>query len=174
MKKHSIFLFTILIFTTFVSCEKKEDEVEPVYKISFNINGVEKVTAHRVTCTLRPNETVPSKTDFILSSYPSDGKDFLSIYVQVVGNLGVGAYSSENYPNAYVNCDYMENNGLDNHKDFFTHNVQGRPASKIVVTLLSITATEIKGSFVGNYLTNPFTNETIEFSGGEFTAKRMK
>ena len=69
---------------------------------------------------------------------------------------------------------YLENANTANMKYFDISDANGQPPSKYTVNVTSITATELRGSFTGNYLYDDFDQETRQITEGEFVVKRIR
>jgi len=121
---------------------------------------------------LKPNApTNPSQIMFMLVSNSNDLKDVLGFTIQRNGSLPVGTYNSWDDPVHFI-VDYFQDNTAPNEKDFTIGNAPGNPASTFTIVLTSITSTEIKGTFTGNYLYDYVGHGTISITEGEFCVKR--
>jgi hypothetical protein len=165
----SILLLSILFFC---SCHKNDVPPKPpVAEVSFKKDGVEEKLMPQY-CSIRPNASWPTTmTDFTLSANSSDFKTFLGITLQVSGELKTGTYDT-NTSGCYVIADYMSNVGDINEKDYAVDNADNHPPGNFKVTITSISADWIKGTFSCNYLYERTYNEFIVLTEGNFSAKR--
>jgi hypothetical protein len=103
----------------------------------------------------------------------SDFKNTFAITIQVEGNFTTGVYEtiigSGNYP---VIADYFMNQGEPGERDYTINNAPGKPDGQFKVTITSIEADHVKGTFSGNYLYDYIYDESITISDGSFIAKR--
>jgi len=68
--------------------------------------------------------------------------------------------------------DYFQDVAQPNEKDFSIQDAPGNPPCSFTIVLTSITSTEIKGTFTGNYLYEWTTHEMISITDGEFCVRR--
>ncbi|HUR12448.1 MAG TPA: hypothetical protein VM012_13820, partial [Flavitalea sp.] len=127
---------------------------------------------------LGPDLADASKTNFGVSATSNDQDVSFDISIQVDGNnFATGVYNSDN-------TSYWTVIGL--FTGFKTGDMQhyditeapGRAPSQYQVTVTSITANELQGTFTGNYLYNYFGNGTsadvVEITEGSFKVKRVR
>jgi hypothetical protein len=171
-------VLNILILSSVVflqACKKKDTPPPPAvvkYEMTFKKDGV-KDTLLPSYCTLRPNSSVPSKTDFMFMARSKDYNIAFGIAIQVDGNITPGVYETVNGSGYYpVIADYFMNNGQVNEKDYAIDNAPGKPYGNFKVTLTYIDDKLIKGTFMCNYLYERTYDESIVITEGNFTAKR--
>jgi hypothetical protein len=161
-------------FLFFQACKKNNNTLPPVmkYEMTFKKDGV-KDTLLPSYCTLRPNPSVPTKTDFMLMARSKDYNNGFGIAIQVDGNITTGVYETVNGSGYYpVIADYFMNLGQVNEKDYAIDNAPGKPYGNFKVTLTYIDDKLIKGTFSCNYLYERTYDESIVITEGNFTAKR--
>lgn len=129
---------------------------------------------------LGPDLGDASLTDLGVNGYSEDGKNTFSISVQVSGpNFNPGTYSSDKYPEYYMIVDYSENPDINTIRWYEIEDASNQPPSKYTVNITSITPTQIKGNFTGNYLydnslsTDP-DGGIVYITEGEFQVKRVR
>ena len=94
--------------------------------------------------------------------------------VQVDGpNFNTGTYVSDNL-NYWVVISYVSGANTANMKFYDIEDASGRTSSKYTITVTSITDTELRGTFTGNYLYNNSDDETIDITEGEFKVRRAR
>jgi len=165
----SLLLFSILLALS--ACDK-EPPADNKNTLSYKKDGVTE-TMIPVYCSIKPNVSIPTKTDFVLTARTSDFRSDLAITVQVNGGFTTGTYEtvidSGNYP---AIADYFVDQGQPNERDFTIENAPAKPNCRFTVTITSIESTLVKGTFSANYLYDPAHNESIIISEGSFVAKR--
>ena len=164
-------VLTLLIALLFLAGCKKDNN-DPDYYVKLKVNG-NWVTWKTVAGELGPDLANSAKTDFGITANDDALQTILDISIQVDGaNFNPGTYSSDNL-NYWVVVNYMTNANTANMKLYGIGDVTGRPVSKYVINVTSITSTELKGTFTGNYLTN-IDDETVDITEGEFKVKRLR
>jgi len=171
MNKFSTSIFiTILGATLLLPGCKKPAKPIVAYEVTMNKNG----TLERLIpnyCSIRPNVSMPGKTEFTLTTVSADFKVTFAISVQVTGNLTTGVYKTTD-ANCSVVSDYFKNQGQPEERDFTIDNAPGQPPGYFIVSISSIDDKEIKGAFSCNYLYDRPNNESITITDGMFAAKR--
>lgn len=163
-------LVLLLAVFTFFSCKKNSDSS---YYVKLKINGTW-VTWTSAAGELGPDLANPAKTDLGVIANDAAMKDVFDISIQVDGaDFPTGSYASDN-PNILVYVSYFKDANTAAAKFFDIDNAPGRPDSKYIVTLTSITATELRGNFTGNYLYNDFDGESLDITEGEFVVRRVR
>ena len=169
-------ILNLLLFSPFLCFQacKKNDAPPPVikYEMTFKKDGV-KDTLLPSYCTLRPNPSTPSKTDFMLMAESADQSIMFGIAIQVDGNIIPGVYETVNGSGYYpVVADYFLNFGQVTEKDYGIDNAPGKPYGTFKVTITHIDDKLIKGTFSCNYLYERTYDESIVITEGNFVAKR--
>jgi hypothetical protein len=59
-------------------------------------------------------------------------------------------------------------------KDYEIESKSGQPDARYLVNITSITPTELRGTFTGNYLYDYFDDETLNVTEGEFFVHRAR
>lgn len=172
MKVFSTLSISIIFSVLFFSCQKPHTEgpASNDHYLRYKLNGV-LVTNTVNHVWLKPNSQDPTQMMFQLFSNTNDFKNFLGLTIQQTGNIGIGTYESVNNP-LYFIVDYFQDSGQPNEKDFSIQNAPGNPPSTFTIVLTSVTTTEIKGTFTGNYLYEWTTHEMISITDGEFCVRR--
>lgn len=165
--------FTSVAFIFLLSitgCKKKDVIQTPAYEVVFK-NNATKESFTPLYASIQPNNSMPGKTDFMFVARSSDNKNHFAITIQVNGNFQPGTYESNN-TNYTVIADYFKNVGETNERDYTIDHSPLMPNCSFVVNVTSIDATQIKGSFTGNYLYDRSYDESIAISEGSFCLKR--
>jgi hypothetical protein len=166
----SLLLSSILFFSQ--ACKKEKAIPVDEYRMTFKKDGISD-TLTPYYCSIQPNGTMPSKTDFMLVARSKDNTTTLGITIQVDGNFTTGIYTTEinsgNYP---VIADYFVNQGKPTERDFTIDNAPAKPNGLFTVTITSIEDNLVKGTFSCNYLYDRNYGESIVLSDGSFVAKR--
>ena len=164
----------LLAIFSFCSCKKDSSGSNSGnYYVKFKLNG-SWVTWKTVAGELGPDLADPSKTDFGVTANDDAQKTVLDISIQIDGsNFTTGVYDSDN-GSYWVVMSYLENANTANMKYFDISDATGQPASKYTITVTSITATELRGTFSGNYLYDDLDQETKAITEGEFVVRRVR
>ena len=154
----------------FISCKKNSDHD---YYVKLKING-NWITWKTVAGELGPDLGDPSKTDFGVTANNDNSTDIFDISVQVDGSsFNTGSYASDN--NSYlVLVSYAKDVTSPSGKFYDIIDAPTGPPSKYTINVSSITSTELRGSFTGNYLTEFISGETLNVTEGEFFVKRVR
>src|SRR5688572_1644440 len=172
MKRYSFKTLVLLLAAfTFFSCNKDKDE--DGYYVKLKING-NWVTWKTVAGELGPDFADASKTDLGVTANDDSGQDIFDITIQVNGTtFNTGSYSSDN-TNYIVYVDYADNIGTTSARYYDITSAPSMPESKYTVNITSITDTELRGTFTGNYLYDYFEEETFAVTEGEFRVRRVR
>ena len=123
-------------------------------------------------CTVKPNNSNPGNTDFVLMARSKDFKKVFSIVIQVNGLFTTGSYQtvigSGHYP---VIADYFLNQGQPGERGYALDQAPGMAPGQFSVEITSMDNNYIKGTFSGNYLYDSDYDESIVINDGEFTAR---
>ena len=175
MKKLLLYSSVILLMISGVSCKKDSDA--PAYYFKFKLDG-NWVTYKTVAGEYGPDLADPNFTDLAVTAWSDDQKDIFSLAIQVDGpNLPTGTYDSDN-PDYWTPIDWMTGANTAAMRAFHISDEPTMAPSKYTITITSITDTELRGSFTGNYLyddmaTDP--NDAVRLiTEGEFVAKRYR
>ncbi len=170
-------LFFYLILTFFISCKKNhssESAGDSWVKIKKNGAWI----TYQGAGELGPDLSDQTKTNLGVTGVSGDQKERFDLTIQVDGpNLPAGTYNSDD-ANAWVDINYSLStpNGA-NDRYFDIRDIDGQEPSKYSVIITSITSTELKGKFTGNYLTDEYSSDTPEMAQvteGEFSVKRVR
>ena len=166
-------LFKCVAFVAFISIVSCKKEKDRIYDFSLRVNGTV-VLLHQATCRLGPDTLNPAHTDFRLTAATFDSSKALTIDIHKNDiSLPAGQYNSPGSGYALL-VNYYENipSGI---KNYIIADAPGKGTSQYTVNITEITASYIKGTITGNYLTNKFSgnNETMEVAEGEFLALRV-
>lgn len=171
----NLLLLVLIVFAA--SCKKESAANDSDSYVKFKLNG--KWVTYKALGELGPDLSDPSKTDFVVNGNSDDNKGNFSFSVQVDGpNLKVGTYNSDQYPQSYVTVDYMITIDASTIKDYAIDDVPGQAPSKYTINLTSISPTQLKGNFTGNYLYDSFNSDdpdggVVKITEGEFQVKRI-
>ena len=164
-------VLTLLIALLFLAGCKKDNDV-PDYYVKLKING-NWVTWKTVAGELGPDLANATKTDFGVTANDDASSQVFDLSIQVDGpNFNTGTYTSDNL-NYWVVISYVSGANTANMKFYSIGDAPNRPSSKYTINVTSITATELRGTFTGNYLTN-IDDETIDITEGEFKVRRLR
>lgn len=170
MKRNLLPLLAIAFLSLmFFSCRKNGDD--PSYFIKVNVDGTW-VTYEGAYCELGPDLGDPSLTDLVVNG--GDDNVLISLAVQsTTGSINTGTYNTAAVsPPYYMLIDYWKI--LPNDIQVFDATGPGTGNDPyFTLTITSITDTEIRGNFTGNYLYNSTEDESINITGGEFVAQRV-
>jgi hypothetical protein len=154
------------------SCKKGQSSQNNSYYVKFKIND-SLVTWNHVICELGPDFVDSTNTDFTINGADKDTVDFISLSLQVVGNLPIGSYASTS-SNIVVFADFYTDFDTPNEIDYDIDNANGLPQSVFTINITSISPTVIKGTFTGNYLTDLFSGGgSVAITAGEFVSPRI-
>ncbi len=177
MKNFPKLLLLSLVLLAF-SCKKDSTSSDGDSYVKFKMNGT--WITHKGLGELGPDLGDNTKIDFGVTGNSTDGKDIFDISIQLDGNnFPTGNYSSDNYPQQYVLVSFMTNPNPSTMKHYDINDAMGREPSKYVINITSITPTELKGTFTGNYLYDDFSSTdanggVIQITEGEFKVKRIR
>ena len=181
MKKNVLSKLLLLLLVLGIASCKKDSTTSPATSdsyVKFNVNG--NWVTYKGLGELGPDLDDATKTDLVISGNSDDNKNNFSISVQVDGsNLNTGSYSSDQYPQSFVTVDYMISPDASTIKDYDIDDALGNEPSKYIVTLTSVSSTQIKGTFSGNYLYDSFNSDDadkgiVQITEGTFQLKRTK
>ena len=154
----------------FLSCKKNNDSD---YYVKLKING-NWVTWTTVAGELGPDLGNSTKTDFGVTANDDSQQNVFDFTIQIDGsNFNTGTYTSDN-PSYLMVVDYLKDANTPNMKLYQIADATGRPSSKYTINVTSITSTELRGNFTGNYLTEINTDQTIDITEGEFKVRRIR
>lgn len=178
MKKITSLVFTLFLFALFTaSCKKTSNENNDSY-VKFKMNGT--WINYKGLGELGPDLGDDTKTDLGITGYSKDNKNVLDISIQVDGSgFNTGLYSSDKYPEYYMIVDYSENPDPSTMKWYEIDDALNQPPSLFTVHISSITPTQIKGTFTGNYLyDNNLADDAdggiVRITEGVFQVKRIR
>jgi hypothetical protein len=161
----------LLVFFSFFSCKKNSGNAD--YYVKFKLNG-SWVTWKTVVGELGPDLANSAYTDFGITANDDAQKNVLDISIQINGsNFTTGSYDSDN-GNYLVVMSYLKDANTANMKYFDITDAPSLAPSKYTITVSSITSTELRGTFSGNYLCDYNSSETMNITEGEFFVKRIR
>lgn len=169
-------LFLFLAVSTF-SCSKKSDSSGDSY-VKFKLNG-EWVTYDGLG-ELGPDLGNATLTDLGVTGTSKDRKNTFDISIQINGSdFKTGLYASDQYPDYQLLVDYLVNPDPNTMKYYEIDDALGLAPSKYTVHISSITPTQIKGTFTGNYLYDNFSSGDPDggiayITEGQFQVKRIR
>ena len=138
--------------------------------MKLKING-SWVEFNKALTNLAPDVLNPGKVRLGVAGDNADRSESFVIDIHSDTEIIPGVYSSDD-PQYLIDVKYYKH--LNNEiVTYVIYNIAGRPDSKYVISITGITDDEIRGSFTGNYLANPFTGDVQEISEGEFVIPRQ-
>jgi hypothetical protein len=173
MKTSSLKIIVLLLtILSFYSC-KKDSSGTSGYYVKFKLNG-NWVTWKTVVGELGPDLGNPAKTDLGVTANDDAQNNVLDISIQIDGsNFATGTYASDN-SNYWVVMSYLKGANTANMNYFDIQDAASGPASKYIINVTSITDTEIRGTFTGNYLFSYDSQESMNITEGEFRVRRIR
>lgn len=121
-----------------------------------------------------------TKTNFSISASSTDQKEYFSMDIQIDGSiLPIGTYSSDVYSPYFVFVNFILTPDPSTAKNYSNDDAPTSGPSKYVINITSITSTELKGTFTGNYLYDDFSSGdanggVVQITEGEFKVKRLR
>jgi hypothetical protein len=176
MKKLLLYSSLLMLMISGVSCKKDSDDT-PDYYFKFKLDG-NWVTYKTVAGEFGPDLGDPTLTDLVVTAWSDDQKDIFSMSIQVDGpNLPTGSYDSDN--SAYwATMDWMNHANTADMRSFGIEDEPTMAPSKYTFKITSITDKELRGTFTGNYLYDPWGNDPNDavrhVTEGEFVTKRIR
>jgi hypothetical protein len=165
-------IVVLLVFFSFFSCKKDSGGTNGYY-VKLKING-NWVTWKTVVGELGPDFGNPAKTDLGVTGNDDAMKDVFDLTIQIDGsNFATGSYASDN-ANYLVVVSYAKDAAVANSHYYDISTVSGHPDSKYTVNITSITNTELRGTFTGNYLSEFITDDMLNLTEGEFFVRRAR
>jgi hypothetical protein len=159
--------FCILVIT---SCKKSSSSNGSAYYVKFKANDSSITWSKYVVAEIVPDLSDTTMIDFDLASGSNNQDTTFSLDIDVHGKtLPTGTYTSTDNT-IYMYVEYNLDNNSSNVLDFEVEDANGMAASTFTITITSVTANEIRGTFTGNYLTNPPSGNTVSITDGEFFA----
>jgi len=170
VKKISERLCLIAFFIIAITSCKKNSSSSSKYYIKFKANDSLISWNKYVTSETVPDLYDTTIIDFDLLTGSNDQNTTLSLNLNVHGKtLPTGTYTNTD-PNVAMYPEYNLNNNSSNILDYEIENANGMSSSTFTIIITSVTSKEIRGTFTGNYLTNPPSGKTITITDGEFFA----
>jgi hypothetical protein len=174
MKKLSalfvLFLFLIIVTT---SC-KKNSANSGKYYVTFKVNDTVIKWTKYIFVDISPDQADTSQItlDFNSTSNNMDTAFFIDL---TIGGKTIPAATyaySNNFNDTVLYTDYNLGNNDPNKPDYDIEDVGGMPSPTFLLTITSITATEVRGTFTGNYLASYASGPpvTLSITDGEFYA----
>ena len=170
-------LLLIVLSVTVISCKKdspSNTNGDSYVKIKKNGTWV----TYQGLGDLGPDLIDNTKIDFGVTGVSQDQKERFDFSIQLDGsNFPTGTYNSNN--SAYwIDMSYAiyDASGMEQRYYDITE-IDAQQASRYTVNITSITSTELKGTFTGNYLIDDFNTpdpESIPITEGEFKVKRVR
>ncbi|HSZ86308.1 MAG TPA: hypothetical protein VK787_09770 [Puia sp.] len=165
-----LFLFFIVVST---SC-KKNSASNGKYYVTFKVNDTFIKWTNHIFVDISPDlaDTSQINLDFNSTSNNMDTAFFIDL---TIGGKTIPAATytySYNFNDTVLYTDYNLGNNDPTKPDFDIEDVGGMPAPTFVLTITSITSTEVKGTFTGNYLASYASGPpvTLSITDGEFYA----
>lgn len=176
-QKNLLGLLFIALVIISASCKKSGANSASDSYLKIKMNGTW-ITYKNALGELGPDLGNASKTDLGLTATSDDSKNVFDFTVQINGsNFTTGVYDSDN-PAYLTDVSILTGAGTAGMANFMIDDAPGRTPSKYLITISSITSTQIKGTFTGNYLYNSSGSGTsadiLDITEGEFSVKRIR
>lgn len=166
----------LLVFITFISCKKSDNESNRDYYVSFKLNGTAiKHTNAGQYGSLRISPANSAEVIFQVVSRSDDSKHLLALTIQRNGAIGTQKY--ENVPSAGyfpVIADYMQDYTQPDEIDYTNQNAPSYPPNDFSITISKIHDDYLRGTFTGNYLYDNAADEIAVITEGEFFVRRTQ
>lgn len=179
MKRNTLSkLLLLLLIVVAASCKKDSTPSDNDSYVKFKLNGSS--VTYKGLGELGPDLGDASKTDLGVNGYSNDKKSSFSISIQIDGSdFKPGTYSSDQYPQYYMIVDFLLTPDPSTAKYYDITDALDKDPSKYIVTITSITPTQIKGTFTGNYLYDDSNSDDpdggiVNITEGEFQVKRVR
>ena len=167
MKKYVLPVLIITVATCISSCNKSNST--PAWHLKAKING-SWVEFNAALSNLTQDVLDPYNNDLGVAGDNANRSESFFIIIRSDNQIPAGTYASDD-PQYSIEVDYYKRVNNEN-VIYGVSNATGRPDSKYTVTITSVTDEEIRGSFTGNYLTDPFNGDVQEVTEGEFVVPR--
>lgn len=167
------FLLLAFFIIAIVSC-KKNSPNNGKYYVTFKVNDTLINWTKYIFVDIGPDQADTSQLtlDFNSTSNNMDTAFFIDL---TIGGKTIPASTyiySHNYNDTVLYTDYNLGNNDPTKPDFDIEDVGGMPPPTFSLTITSITSTEVKGTFTGNYLASYASGPpvTLSITDGEFYA----
>ena len=163
MKKYFLSILIITFAFSISSCNKSNSTPAAYLKVKINGSWLEFNTA---LTNLTQDVLDPYKNDLGIAGDNADRSESFFVIIRSDNQISAGTYSSDD-PQYHIDVMYYKR--INNDIVIYEINSSaGRPDSKYIVTITSVTDEEIRGSFTGNYLSDSFNGGVQEVTEGEF------
>ncbi|HMO61708.1 MAG TPA: hypothetical protein PKC39_09570 [Ferruginibacter sp.] len=169
MKKQlHYFIFFTLLVTVSLSCKKNSGNTDYFVKIKQDGNWT---TFTKVAGEFGPDLLDPSFTNLVIAAESNSGTEAFTIAIQGT-SLSAGTYDTDNTTVASTSLVYITQATTSPR----AHTVDASmvAVSRYMVNITSITATEIEGTFTGNFLYDSFNDNAANITEGQFKVKRIR
>ncbi len=162
----AIFIFVIS------SCKKSSPASK--YYISFKVNDTLITWKGHIFVLVGPDLTDTSQVSFSLNSTSSnsDTAYFIDLTIRGKSIPAITYDYSYTYNDTTLYTDYNLGNNDPNKPDYDIESVSGLPSPAFSMTITSLSKTEVKGTFTGNYLASYASGPPVivSITNGEFYA----
>jgi hypothetical protein len=174
MKKILTNFFLATFFIIAITSCKKNSTSNGKYYVTFKVNDTLIKWTNHIFVDIGPDQADTSQItlDFNSTSNNMDTAFFIDL---TIGGKKIPAATytySYNFNDTVLYTDYNLGNNDPNKPDYDIEEVGGMPPPTFLLTITSITATEVKGTFTGNYLASYASGlpVTLSITDGEFYA----
>ncbi len=170
-------LLLSLVFVAF-SCKKDPASASSDSYVKLKMNG--NWVTYKGLGELGPDLGDATKINLGVSGSSADAKNLFDITIQLDGNnFPTGTYSSDQYPQYFMTVSLLLNPDPNTLKHYDITDAMNNDPSKYTANITSITPSEIKGTFTGNYLYSSFNDDDpdggiVRITEGEFKVKRIR
>ena len=162
----------LLIIT--ISCKKNSTGTYGNSYLKIKKNGT--WVTYPAIGELGPDFADDSKTDFGVTAVSEDQNERFDLTIQIDGhNFQTGTYNTTD-PSYYIDMSYTSGASGADFIYYDIGEVDGNGPSQYIIKVISITSTELKGTFTGTYLSDDIGSDPsiIPITEGEFRVKRAR
>jgi hypothetical protein len=164
MKNYLAILGFVITSILFTSCKKSS--IEQVYFLKAKVDGLW-VTFEGAKFTISPNASNSSISDLHITAGTEQNN--INIVMESAVNYGTGTFNTTDSIPYNMRIFLFKDDG--NYLKIYGTDGPGTGAQPYyIVTISSMTATEIRGTISGNYLYDGYDAESIAVTEGEFVA----
>ncbi len=175
MIKQPVFTLVLCTLLFSLACNKKTDE--PAYYVRFTMNG-HQMSFPNAVGDMITDPVFPDKTIIQVTGVSSNQQESFGFIIRGDhADMNQTTYTSNSPDVEFYALYSVQYNATGDSYAYDISDASGREPAVYSVTFTSITDTEIRGNFTGNYLHNDLltgsgVDDVIEITSGEFKIKR--